>query len=231
VKFLIVNACIPLSLQSLNCAGMKQITSTGLDSGGETDWNLMPRILEDDFTFVTNNAKDFRKLYAKEPVHPGLLIIVPQVTPEKQRELFNTILEELDPDELIVNEVIEIEIGDGNAIREYIQNGFDSVQRAIDELKILPDGDGLIEIEMPADRKSLVIRDNGAGLAVKTAAATLTRVGASAKSHRRNAGFRSIGRLAGIVFSDTVIFTTKAQGEKEQTTVIFKAKVAPIPWL
>jgi molecular chaperone HtpG len=111
-----------------------------------------------------------------------------------------------------------------NAIREYIQNGFDSVQRAIDELKILRDGDGLIEIEMPTDRRSLVIRDNGAGLPVKTAAATLTRVGASAKSHRRNAGFRGIGRLAGIVFSDTVTFTTKAQGEREQTTVIFKAK-------
>ncbi|RUW64444.1 DUF5615 family PIN-like protein [Mesorhizobium sp. M2A.F.Ca.ET.067.02.1.1] len=87
-----------------------------LGLSGETDWNLMPRILEDDFTFVTNNAKDFRKLYAKEPVHPGLLIIVPQVAPERQRELFNTILEELDPDELIVNEVIEIEIADGNAI-------------------------------------------------------------------------------------------------------------------
>ena len=35
---------------------------------GETDWGLMPRIIEGDFTFVTNNAKDFRKLYAKEPV-------------------------------------------------------------------------------------------------------------------------------------------------------------------
>lgn len=111
-----------------------------------------------------------------------------------------------------------------NAIREYIQNGFDSIQRAIDELKILNPGDGLIEIEMAADRNSLVIRDNGAGLPVRSAAETLTRVGASGKSHRKNAGFRGIGRLAGIVFSDTVTFTTKAKGEREQTTVIFNAK-------
>ena len=111
-----------------------------------------------------------------------------------------------------------------NAIREYIQNGFDSVQRAIDELRILPAGGGLIEIELAADRKSLAIRDNGAGLTVKMAATVLTRVGASGKSHRKNAGFRGIGRLAGVVFSDTVTFTTKAKDEAEQTTVIFNAK-------
>ena len=110
-----------------------------------------------------------------------------------------------------------------NAIREYIQNGFDSVQQAIDE-RILPTGGGLIEIELAADRNSLTIRDNGAGLTVKTAATVLTRVGASRKRHRKNAGFRGIGRLAGIVFSDTVTFTTKAKDEGEQTTVIFKAK-------
>ena len=77
-----------------------------------------------------------------------------------------------------------------NAIREYIQNGFDSVQRAIDELNILPADGGLIEIEMAEDHNSLTIRDNGAGLPVKTAATVLTRVGASSKSHRKNAGFR-----------------------------------------
>lgn len=111
-----------------------------------------------------------------------------------------------------------------NAIREYIQNGFDSVQRAVEELKTLKPGEGLIEIEMAADRKSLVIRDNGAGLSAKSAATVLTRVGASGKSHRRNAGFRGIGRLAGIVFSNTVTFTTKAKGEREQTTVVFDGK-------
>ena len=111
-----------------------------------------------------------------------------------------------------------------NAIREYIQNGFDSVQRAIDEFNILTTGGGLIEIELAEDRRSLTIKDNGAGLTVKTAAPVLTRVGASSKNHSKHAGFRGIGRLAGIVFSDRVTFTTKAKGEHEQTTVIFDAK-------
>ena len=111
-----------------------------------------------------------------------------------------------------------------NAIREYIQNSFDSVQRAVYELNILSESDGLIEIELASDEKSLVIRDNGAGLPAKTAAAILTRVGSSSKRHHKHAGFRGIGRLSGIVFSDTVTFTTQAKGEREQTTVIFNGK-------
>ena len=111
-----------------------------------------------------------------------------------------------------------------NAIREYIQNGFDSICRAIEEMQILAPGAGLIEIEFAADRNSLTIRDNGAGLRAKSAATVLTRVGASTKDHRKHAGFRGIGRLAGIVFSDTVIFTTKAEGDCEQTTVVFDGK-------
>ena len=111
-----------------------------------------------------------------------------------------------------------------NAIREYIQNSFDSVQRAIYELKILSESGGLIEIHLAPDQNSLVIRDNGAGLPAKTAAAVLTRVGSSSKRHHKHAGFRGIGRLSGIVFSDTVTFTTQAKGEREQTTVIFKGK-------
>ena len=111
-----------------------------------------------------------------------------------------------------------------NAIREYIQNGFDSVQRAIYDLKILPTDDGLIEIELAENLNALSIRDNGAGLPARLAAAVLTRVGASSKRHEKYAGFRGIGRLAGIVFSDTVTFTTKAAGELERTTVIFDGK-------
>ena len=48
------------------------------------------------FTFVTNNARDFRKLYAKEELHAGLVIIVTQVLPVRQRELFDAVLADLD---------------------------------------------------------------------------------------------------------------------------------------
>jgi hypothetical protein len=87
-----------------------------LGLSGETDRSLMPRIIEGDFTFVTNNAKDFRKLYAKEPVHAGLVIVVPQVAPYKQRELLDSLLADLGPEEFLINEIVEIEIDNGVAV-------------------------------------------------------------------------------------------------------------------
>ncbi len=83
---------------------------------GETDWDLIPCIVADDFTFVTNNARDFRKLYAKEGLHAGLVIIVPQVLPGLQRELFTAVLHELADAQEIVNEVVEIAIEDSEVI-------------------------------------------------------------------------------------------------------------------
>lgn len=82
---------------------------------GTQDWNLMAPIREDLFTFVTNNARDFRRLYAQEEVHAGLVIIVPFVTPAEQRALFDAVLEDLG-DQVLLNEVIEIAYVDGEAV-------------------------------------------------------------------------------------------------------------------
>lgn len=87
-----------------------------LGLSGETDWGLMRRIVDGDFTFVTNNAKDFRRLYAKEAIHPGLLIIVPQVVPEMQRQLFEALVTQFGLDAQLINEVIEVEIVEGGVI-------------------------------------------------------------------------------------------------------------------
>ncbi len=87
-----------------------------LGLSGETDWDLMPRIIEEDFTFVTNNARDFRKLYAKEELHAGLVIIVPQVLPVLQRELFALILQDLADTQDMVNEVIEVTLDGEHAV-------------------------------------------------------------------------------------------------------------------
>lgn len=85
----------------------------GLD--GTADWDLMPRILAEDFCFVTNNAADFRRLYADQQLHAGLVILVPQVVPAAQREIFSALLDQIEGEDLI-NEAIEIRIVDGEAI-------------------------------------------------------------------------------------------------------------------
>lgn len=87
---------------------------------GEADWDLMKQVVADDLTFVTNNARDFRRLFAREPLHAGLIIVVPQVVPARQRELFAAVLDELAGGPGPVNEVVEIELsGDDAVITRY----------------------------------------------------------------------------------------------------------------
>jgi predicted nuclease of predicted toxin-antitoxin system len=116
LKFLI-DECLHTSLVAVaQDLGHECSHVNWLGLSGETDWDLMPRIVEGDFTFVTNNARDFRKLYAKEELHAGLVIIVPQVLPARQRELFSAIVDELAATDNLVNEVIEISLEDGAAV-------------------------------------------------------------------------------------------------------------------
>ena len=88
------------------------ITYRGLS--GVQDWNLMAPIREGDLTFVTNNAKDFRRLYAQEDIHAGLVILIPNVPPSEQRELFDAALEDLVVTPGLINEALEVGIVEGD---------------------------------------------------------------------------------------------------------------------
>lgn len=116
MKFLI-DECLHTSIVAVAQAhGHDCFHVNWLGLSGETDWDLMPRIIEEDFTFVTNNARDFRKLYGKEELHAGLVIIVPQVLPAQQRELFALILQDLAGAQDMVNEVIEVTLDGEDAV-------------------------------------------------------------------------------------------------------------------
>ncbi len=80
---------------------------------GVQDWNLMAPIQEGDFTFVTNNAKDFRRLYAQEEIHAGLVILIPNVPPAEQRELSDAALDDLAVAPGLTNEALEVGIIEG----------------------------------------------------------------------------------------------------------------------
>jgi len=83
------------------------------------DWQLMATIRNGDYTFVTNNRADFASLYAREELHAGLVIVVPNVTPSHQREFFQAALSHIGKGELI-NIVLEVAFVDDAAIcREY----------------------------------------------------------------------------------------------------------------
>jgi hypothetical protein len=66
------------------------------------------------YTFVTNNRTDFLGLHGKEPLHAGVIIIVPNVTPALQRELFRAVLDHIDA-RYLTNSVVEVKYA-GNQI-------------------------------------------------------------------------------------------------------------------
>lgn len=119
MKFLI-DECLHTSLVSLaHDAGhiCEHVNFLGL--GGYKDWQLMARIRSEDYAFVTNNRTDFAALYAQEELHAGLVIIIPNVTPALQRQLFRAALSHIDHVDL-TNTVLEVDLAGTTATcREY----------------------------------------------------------------------------------------------------------------
>ncbi len=119
MKFLI-DLCLHTSLVTLaHNAGhvCEHVNFLGL--GGDKDWQLMNRIRREDYPFVTNNRADFTALYAKEELHAGLVIIIPNVTPSRQRELFRAALSHIGERDLI-KAILEVDLAGAAATgREY----------------------------------------------------------------------------------------------------------------
>ena len=74
---------------------------------GWKDPDVLKRVAERGYTLVTNNAADFRRLYADLDLHAGLIIIVPNVTPKRQQTLFGAVVDHLGKRPL-VNTVVEV---------------------------------------------------------------------------------------------------------------------------
>lgn len=107
-----------------------------------------------------------------------------------------------------------------HTLREYVQNSFDAI-RAAQRTRFLT-ARGRVDVTFASER--ITIRDNGLGVKADQAWKTLTSVGASKKDRQRDAGFRGIGRLAGMAYCDELIFRTTFPGETTLTTLRFDCK-------
>lgn len=69
---------------------------------------IFRRCLADDMILVTNNATDFRRIYASAELHPGLVIILPVAQREDQVRLFASALDWIEKQRDVVNMLIEV---------------------------------------------------------------------------------------------------------------------------
>jgi len=95
MKFLI-DECLTIDLVSIaGEAGHEARHLAHVGKAGWKDWNVACYAADGDFVMVTNNASDFRRLYAMQSLHAGLVIIIPSVNRVEQQQLFRGALDEL----------------------------------------------------------------------------------------------------------------------------------------
>ena len=112
---LLIDECLHTSLVEVaHSAGHLADHVNYLGLGSSKDWQLMATIRAQDYTFVTNNRSDFLALHGQEPLHAGVVIIVPSVTPARQRDLLSAALKHVGARDLS-NTVVEVEYA-GNRI-------------------------------------------------------------------------------------------------------------------
>jgi hypothetical protein len=126
VKFLIDECLSPKLAELAWERGHDASHIVWLGGEGTKDWDLIPRIQEGDWTFVTRNSVDFRGdpanpggkgQYTRLELHAGLICLnagepMPRAL---QLELFERALDELSSEPELVNQVLEITL-DGEEI-------------------------------------------------------------------------------------------------------------------
>jgi predicted nuclease of predicted toxin-antitoxin system len=117
---LLIDECLHTSLVKIaHESGVAADHVTHLGLSGLKDWQIMETVIQRDYIFVTNNRTDFLALYRKHRLHPGLVILVPNVTPGRQQQLLGAVLLHL-ADREPVNAVIEATFsGDDVECAEY----------------------------------------------------------------------------------------------------------------
>jgi len=101
-------------------AGFEATHVNHLGLRSRKDWTLLDAVREGDWTLVTNNAMEFKGRYARETVHAGLILIVPNVRRDQQIALFRAALREVMKTSDLMNTIVEVDHdGDEIVVRRY----------------------------------------------------------------------------------------------------------------
>lgn len=109
-----------------------------------------------------------------------------------------------------------------DTIREYVQNAFDSI-RSGEREGLLKAKKGQVEVILDRKARTLTVRDNGPAIPANDILDRLLDIGLSTKDIGTNAGFRGIGRLAGMAYCKKLEFRSHFPGEPTETIVTHDA--------
>ncbi len=106
---ILIDECLTPELTGVARArGLDAIHITWLGLQSAPDWDIAALAAERDYVVVTNNRRDFLRLYARMEMHNGLIIIVPQVDQDEQRRPFGLALDAAEQQDSLVNLLIEV---------------------------------------------------------------------------------------------------------------------------
>lgn len=129
-------------------------------------------------------------------------------TPEVKKNIINLLMFNLYSDERTI-------------YREYVQNAYDSIRRAVDIHLLAKPKDGVVQINIDEQGKCISIHDNGTGISVEKAVQVLLDISSSTKDGINQAGQYGIGRLVGGGYCRKLVFTTSAKDEDVATRIEF----------
>jgi len=109
-------------------------------------------------------------------------------------------------------------------LREYIQNASDAIDEAMAR-RLLSAREGQINISIDGFSRTISIVDNGLGIEPGQIIKLLCGLGLSSKEPAQYRGFRGIGRLGGVGYSDTTIFETRGNSGAEVAVVTWNGKL------
>ena len=131
----------------------------------------------------------------------------------------------IEPEFIIGDDVLELisnamYVDPLTMFREYIQNSADAIDEAKNLGVLDSDHPGSVNIDIDVQKRSILIRDNGAGVPASEFLSRLLSLGASKKRGHSSRGFRGVGRLAGLGYAKKLVFrssTTDADKVQEVT--------------
>ena len=120
MRFLIDECLSPALVREAQRSGSEAYHLAHLGRAGAKDAEVVALALARDMILVTNNASDFRRLYAAEEIHPGLVILVPNANRETQLRLLEAALARLRTSRGLVNRALDVDVyGDSIKFDEY----------------------------------------------------------------------------------------------------------------